>query len=154
LTNRKVLIKKSFKLIRIFYPASHKDIGRLYFYFGIFSGLIGTSASWLLRIELGKPRKIIRNGQVYNVVLTGHAILIIFFLVIPILIGGFGNWLLPLLLGVGDMIFPRLNLFSWWLLPGALLLFLFSAITDRGRGTGWTFYPPLSSWGHRGSRVD
>jgi cytochrome c oxidase subunit 1 len=64
-------------------------------------------------MELGKPVKILRRGQVYNTVLTAHALLIIFFLVIPTLIGGFGNWLLPLLVVLPDMVFPRINLLSW-----------------------------------------
>jgi len=106
---------------------------------------VGTSISLLLRLNLGKPIKIIRRGQIYNTVLTGHGLVMVFFVVIPALIGGFGNWLLPLLLGLRDIIFPRTNLLSWWLLPGALALLLIRAFTDRGSGTGWTLYPPLSS---------
>jgi len=105
-------------------------------------------------MQLGKPVLIIARGQVYNIVLTRHALLIIFFIVMPTLMGGFGNYFLPLLLGLPDMIFPRTNLVSWWLLPGALALLVLRILIDSGRGTSWTFYPPLRSWGHSGGSVD
>jgi len=73
----------------------------------------------------------------------------------PISIGGFGNWLIPLMLGLADIAFPRLNNLSFWLLPPAFILLLISAISDTGAGTGWTVYPPLSgSKFHRGISVD
>jgi len=79
----------------------------------------------------------------------------IFFIVMPILIGGFSNWMLPLQLSAPDMRFPRLNNLSLWLLFPALLLLLMSSVVERGVGTGWTLYPPLSRRvGHSGHRVD
>lgn len=141
---------------RWFLSSNAKDIGVLYLIYALFSGLVGTAFSVLIRLELSGPGvQFIADNQLYNSIITAHAIIMIFFMVMPALIGGFGNFLLPLGLGGPDMGFPRLNNISYLSLIPSIVLFLFAGGIENGVGTGWTLYPPLSGiQSHSGPSVD
>ncbi len=117
----------------------------MYFIFSLFSGLIGTSFRLVIRIELFQPGSLIQNDFIYNSIVTVHAIIIIFFIVIPAIIGGFGNWLIPLIINTTDLCFPRLNNINFWILIPSILLIISSSIKGVLNGVGWTIYPPLTS---------
>jgi len=140
----------------------------MYLVFAILAGLIGGGMSGLMRLELAEPgvdqlTMFVDSEQaayhLFNVLVTAHGLIMVFFLVMPALIGGFGNWFVPLMIGAPDMAFPRMNNISFWLLPFSLILLLMSAFMEgpsnmSGVGGGWTIYPPLSTSGQAGPAVD
>ena len=151
---------------RWFMSTNHKDIGILYLFVSAFVGFISVSFTVYMRLELMHPgvqymcmegARLIAdssatctpNGHLWNVLITGHGILMMFFVVIPALFGGFGNYFMPLQIGAPDMAFPRMNNLSFWLYVGGTTLAVTSVLTPGGNGqlgsgVGWVLYPPLS----------
>ncbi|MBY6153414.1 cytochrome c oxidase subunit I [Vannielia litorea] len=151
---------------RWFMSTNHKDIGILYLFTAAAVGFISVAFTVYMRMELMSPEvqfmcmegsrmipsaeECTPNGHLWNVLVTAHGILMMFFVVIPALFGGFGNYLMPLQIGAPDMAFPRMNNLSYWLYVTGTLLAVASVLSPGGNGqlgsgVGWVLYPPLST---------
>lgn len=125
---------------------NHKDIAVLYFIYATFAAMVGLSMSMIMRLELVHSGDVFLHGNfhLFNLMISAHAIVMIFLAVMPALIGSFGNYFMPIAMGAQDMAFPRLNNISFWMLVPGLILISSSMIIESGAGTGWTVYYPLS----------
>ncbi|WP_299670503.1 cytochrome c oxidase subunit I [uncultured Roseobacter sp.] len=151
---------------RWFMSTNHKDIGILYLITSALAGFISVAFTVYMRLELMDPgvqymcmegarvfasgETCTPNGHLWNVLITGHGILMMFFVVIPALFGGFGNYFMPLQIGAPDMAFPRMNNLSFWLYVAGTTLAVCSVLApggndQSGSGVGWVLYPPLST---------
>ncbi len=152
---------------RWFMSTNHKDIGILYLIVSAFVGFVSVAFTVYMRLELMDPGvqymcmegarltaaaagECTPNGHLWNVLITGHGILMMFFVVIPALFGGFGNYFMPLQIGAPDMAFPRMNNLSFWMYVAGTTLAICSVLAPGGNGqlgsgVGWVLYPPLST---------
>lgn len=152
---------------RWFMSTNHKDIGILYLFVAGAVGFISVCFTVYMRLELMHPgvqymclegarfiadsaSECTPNGHLWNVMITYHGVLMMFFVVIPALFGGFGNYFMPLQIGAPDMAFPRLNNLSFWLFCTGVALGICSILApggngQMGSGVGWVLYPPLST---------
>nr|YP_003204914.1 endonuclease [Millerozyma farinosa]CAY39284.1 Endonuclease, COX1 group I intron encoded [Millerozyma farinosa] len=149
-------MKQMSYMTRWTYSTSHKDMAMTYLMYGMMSAMMGTGMSVMMRAELsnGNSQFFHGNNHAFNVIITGHAMAMIFLFVMPVTMGAFGNFFLPMMIGAVDMAFARLNNISFWCLPPGLVCIMCSVTMENGAGTGWT-YPPLSSMGsHSGPSVD
>jgi len=138
-------------LMRWLTTTNHKDIGTLYLLFALVMFFIGGTMALVIRAELFQPGLQIVDPNFFNQMTTLHALVMIFGGVMPAFTG-FANWQIPLMVGAPDMALPRLNNWSFWLLPFAFILLLSSLfVPGGGPAGGWTLYPPLSVQGSMGT---
>jgi len=148
---------------RYIFSTDHKVIGIQYIFLGLFSAVLGTAMSLLMRLHLAWPTTqfpllerlfpnsfpgSIMSPESYLAVLTIHGTIMVFFLLTTVPLSGFGNFIMPLQIGARDMAFPVLNMLSYWTTFVALLVLIASMLVEGGAPiSGWTAYPPLSALG-------
>ena len=115
------------------YTTNHKRIAVNYFWFVILSGIVGMVLATIIRLEMAYPGVGILAGDSlqYLTVVTAHAVVMVFFMIMPLLFGAFANFLIPTQLGVHDVAFPRLNSAAFWFLPAGFLMLCQLVCIDR-----------------------
>lgn len=130
---------------RWLFTTNHKDIGTLYLCFSLVMLFVGGAASLLIRLELFHPGEVFLNAELYNQITTMHGLIMIFGVIMPAMTG-LANWMIPLMIGAPDMALPRLNNWSFWILPFAFCMLLSTLLmSGPAPDFGWTFYAPLST---------
>ncbi|MCZ6828714.1 MAG: cytochrome c oxidase subunit I [Gammaproteobacteria bacterium] len=132
-------------LARWLLTTNHKEIGTLYLWLSFTLFFIAGALAMLIRLELFQPGIQFTEPNFYNQLVTLHGLVMVFGAVMPAFVG-LANWMIPLMIGAPDMALPRLNNFSFWILPFAFALLLSSPFIEGGAPNfGWTFYAPLST---------
>ena len=130
-------------IMRWITTTNHKDIGTLYLLFSLLMFFIGGGMAMIIRAELFQPGLQIVQPDFFNQMTTMHALIMIFGAVMPAFVG-LANWLVPMMIGAPDMALPRMNNWSFWILPFAFIMLLGTLFMEGGAPAGgWTMYPPL-----------
>ena len=112
-------------------------------------GLVALVLSWLMRLQLGFPGTFdFITPEAYYQFVTMHGMIMVIYLLTALFLGGFGNYLIPLMVGARDMVFPYVNMLSYWIYLLAVLVLVASFFAPGGpTGAGWTLYPPQAILG-------
>lgn len=131
--------------LRWVYTTNHKDIGTMYLVLALVALLVGGVMAFVIRAELFQPGLQLVDPNFFNQMTTMHGLIMVFGAIMPAFVG-LANWLVPMMIGAPDMALPRINNWSFWLLPFAFGM-LFSTLFMEGGAPnfGWTFYAPLST---------
>jgi cytochrome c oxidase subunit 1 len=132
-------------LMRWVKTTNHKDIGTLYLWFAFTMLLVGGAFAMVIRAELFQPGMQIVDPQFFNAMTTMHGLIMVFGAIMPAMVG-LANWQIPMMIGAPDMALPRMNNWSFWILPFAGTMLLSTFFMEGGAPAfGWTFYAPLST---------
>ncbi len=130
-------------LLRWVFTTNHKDIGTLYLIFALVMFMLGGAMAMVIRAELFQPGLQFVDPQFFNSMTTMHALIMVFGAVMPAFVG-LANWLIPMMIGAPDMALPRMNNWSFWILPFAGVMLVSTLFMEGGAPAGgWTMYPPL-----------
>ena len=130
-------------LLRWVFTTNHKDIGTLYLVFALIMFFVGGAMAMIIRAELFQPGLQFVDPQFFNSMTTMHALIMVFGAIMPAFVG-LANWLIPMMIGAPDMALPRMNNWSFWILPFAAIMLVSTLFMEGGAPAGgWTMYPPL-----------
>ncbi|WP_295802739.1 cytochrome c oxidase subunit I [uncultured Microbulbifer sp.] len=132
-------------ITRWLYTTNHKDIGSMYLWFSFAMFLLGGCMALVIRAELFQPGLQIVQPEFFNQMTTMHGLIMVFGAVMPAFVG-LANWMVPMMIGAPDMALPRMNNWSFWILPFAFAMLASTLFMEGGAPNfGWTFYAPLST---------